>query len=118
MLIALEAAGMVAVTLLLVLSLVTARPGSVDAASGIALAVCTAIAAAGLALVAVGVARGRKWSRPAALVWQVVQLLVGIDAAQGAGARPDLAALLIVPALVVLVLLFTPGVSAVLRRTR
>lgn len=113
-----EAAGMVVLTVLLVLSLAEARAGSVDLGSGVALAVCAAIAAAGLALVAWGVARARKWTRPAALVWQIVQILVGLDAGQGAGGRPDLAALLIVPAVVVIVLLFTPRVSAVLTRRR
>lgn len=111
-----EAIGMVVVTLVLLLSIAGARAGSFDLASGVALAVGTAIAAAGLVLVALGILRSRKWTRPAALVWQLVQILVGVDAFQGAGARPDLGTLLLVPGVIALILLFTPGVSQRLGR--
>ena len=49
-------------------------------------------------------------------MWQLVQILVGFDATQGPGGRYDLAALLVIPALVALVLLFTPSVTAAMRR--
>jgi hypothetical protein len=111
-----EALGMVLVTIVLLLSIASARAGSFDLASGVALAIGTAIAAAGLVLVALGIFRSRKWTRPAALVWQLVQILVGLDAFQGEGARPDLGALLLVPGVIALILLFTPGVSQRLGR--
>lgn len=117
-LVALESLGTLVLTVVLLVSLAGATPGSVDVGSSIALALTVLVAALLLGFVAYGLLRAAKWARPAALVWQLVQLLVGFDATQGVGARPDLAALLIVPALVVLVLLFTPSVSAVMRRER
>jgi hypothetical protein len=117
-LVALESLGTLVLTVVLLASLVGARPGSVDVGSSIALALTVLVGAVLLGFVAYGLFRVAKWARPAALVWQLVQLLVGFDAFQGAGARPDLGALLIVPAVVVLVLLFTPSVSAVMRRER
>ena len=115
---ALEALGMVGVTVLLLVELLvpTSRPYSV--ASAIALAVFAAIAAIGLGLVVRGTLRTAAWSRPAAIVWQVVQAFVGLQAFQGAGARPDLGALLVVPAVVALVLLFRRDVAAATRRSR
>jgi hypothetical protein len=112
----LEAIGMVVVTLLLLVELLTpdSRPYSVP--SAIALAVCAAIAAIGLALVARGLLRGAHWTRSAAIVWQIVQAFVGLQAFQGAGARPDLGVLLLVPALVALVLLFRRDVAQAARR--
>jgi ABC-type Mn2+/Zn2+ transport system permease subunit len=114
--VAVEAIGMIVLTALLVASIVGARAGTYDVTSSVALAVCTLVAAAGLALVTWGILHARKWTRPAALVWQLVQILVGLDAFQGAGARPDLGTLLLIPGVVALVLLFTPGVSRVLGR--
>jgi hypothetical protein len=115
-LVALESVGMLALTLVLLLALAGAR--SAQLGSGIGLSLTVLVAAVLLGFVAFGLFRAAKWSRPAAVAWQVVQLLVGFDAFQGAGARPDLGSLLIVPAAVVLVLLFTPSVSAVMRRDR
>ena len=112
----LEAIGMVGVTVLLLISMFGARPGTFDVAGSVALAVGTALAAVGLAFVARGILRESKWTRPAALVWQLVQILVGLDAFQGVGARPDLGTLLLVPGVVALVLLFSPRVSERLRR--
>jgi hypothetical protein len=111
-----EAIGMIGITVLLLVSIVGARAGSFDVTSSVALAVGAALAAVGLVLVAWGILRERKWTRPAALVWQLVQILVGLDAFQGVGARPDLGTLLLVPGVIALILLFTPRVSERLGR--
>jgi hypothetical protein len=112
----LEAIGMIGITVLLLVSILGAPAGSFDVTSSVALAVGTALAAVGLALVAWGILRERKWTRPAALVWQLVQILVGVDAFQGAGPRPDIGTLLLVPGVIALILLFTPRVSERLGR--
>jgi hypothetical protein len=112
----LEALGMVAVTVLLLVELLApgSRPYSV--VSAVALAVFAAIAALGLALIAVGMLRMARWTRAAAIVWQLVQAFVGLQAFQGAGSRPDLGTLLLAPAVVALVLLFRRDVAAATRR--
>jgi hypothetical protein len=75
------------------------------------------LAAALLVLVGIGSLRGRPWSRTSGLVWQVVQLLVGLYAFQGQGAQPGLALIAIVPAVVVIVLLFTRPVREATARS-
>jgi hypothetical protein len=112
----LEALGMVAVTVLLLVELLApdSRPHSVT--SAVALAVFAAIAAVGLGFLAARTLRMASWTRSAAIVWQIVQAFVGLQAFQGVGARPDLGALLIVPAVVALVLLFRRDVAEATRR--
>jgi hypothetical protein len=114
---AIEAVGLLTLTVLLLVESLTSSGGSSVVGGGIALAVTSAVIAVGLAFAARGVLRGAKWTRPAAVVWQIVQIFVGLDAIQGPGGRYDLAALLVIPAVVAVVLLFTPGVSAAMRRT-
>ena len=60
--------------------------------------------------------RGRPWVRAAAMVWQVLQIGLGIGSLQGLFAREDIGWFLIVPAIVVIALLFTPPVLAATRR--
>lgn len=67
---------------------------------------------------ALGSLRARPWSLTAGLVWQIVQLLVGLYALQGDGAQPAFAAAAAVPAAAVIVLLFTPPVRDALTRSR
>jgi hypothetical protein len=112
----LEAVGMVVVMVLLLAELLApnSRPSSVP--SAVALAVSAAIAALGLALVARGMLRLQHWTRAAAIVWQIVQALVGLDAFQGPQSRPDLGSLLLVPAAIALILLFRGDVSGALSR--
>ncbi|MGV8877318.1 MAG: hypothetical protein ACOH1K_07390 [Rhodoglobus sp.] len=86
-------------------------------ASAIALTVLTALAAVGVAVIAVGVLRRQSWVRGAAVVWQVLQISVAIGSFQGVFARPDIGWLLLIPAIVVLGLLFTkPVLAATARR--
>jgi hypothetical protein len=112
---ALEAMGLILVTVLVVVETMTSTAAAAVGA-GVGLAVVAAVIAIGLIFAARGVLRAAKWTRPAAVVWQIVQLFVGLQAAQGPGGRYDLAALLAIPALVVIVLFFTPGVTAAMRR--
>ncbi len=109
---------MVAVTVLLLVELLAPNSRPYSVTSAIALAVFAAIGAVGLGLIARGTLRMASWSRPAAIVWQLLQAFVGLQAFTGAGARPDLGLLLVVPAFVALVLLFRRDVAAATRRGR
>jgi hypothetical protein len=95
----------------LVIEILVATPDSY--ASALALTVLVIIAAVWLAVIAVNVLRGRAWTRGAAIVWQVLQIAVAVGCFQGFFARPDVGWFLLVPAAVVLVLLFVPSVVAV-----
>lgn len=105
-----ECALVAVATIYLVVEILVARPDSY--ASAIALTVLTVLATIWLGFIAVNVLRGRAWVRSAAIVWQVLQIAVAIGCFQGLFARPDIGWLLLVPALVALVLLFTPSVVA------
>lgn len=103
---------MIGVTGFLLVELLVARSGSLGTA--IALAVLCAIAAAWLVVITVATWRGRSWTRGGALVWQFLQVAVGVGSIQGLLPRPDIAVWLLVPAVVAIVLLLTPSVSAFL----
>lgn len=76
------------------------------------------LAAALLVLVAVGTLRARSWSRTPGLVWQIVQVLVGLYTFQGQGAQPGLGLVAIVPGVAAAVLLLTrPVREATARRS-
>jgi hypothetical protein len=109
-----ESALLAAATVYLVVELVTAVPESY--ASAVFLTVLTAAAAGWLIAIAIGVVRRRPWTRGAATVWQVLQAGVAIACFQGIFAQPAIGWALLVPALAVLALLFTPAVVAALRR--
>ncbi len=110
----LECALLVAATVYLVIEILIARPDSY--ASAIAILVLTAMAAIWLGTMAVHALLGRPWIRGAAVVWQVLQIALAVGSFQGLFARPDLGWFLIAPAVLVLVLLFTPSVIAATRR--
>lgn len=74
------------------------------------------LAAGWLAILTVGVFHGRSWTRGGALVWQFLQLAVGIGSIQGFVPRPDIASWLVLPAVVAIVLLLMPSVSLFLAR--
>lgn len=74
------------------------------------------VAAALLALVAVGTFRARPWSRTPGLVWQLVQAFVGVYALQGQGGQLFGWAA-IAPAAIVIVLLFTRPVREATTRS-
>jgi hypothetical protein len=106
----LECALLVAGAVYFLVELLVDRPQSY--ASAVALLVLTAFAAVWLGFMATHTLQGKSWIRGGAVTWQVLQIAVGIGSFQGAFSRPDIGWALIVPAVLVLVLLFTPPVVA------
>ncbi|KQZ82123.1 histidine kinase [Microbacterium sp. Root166] len=102
-LVALEAAGLVALVVWQVVALLSADTASIDTA--IALLVLTAAGAAAVAAFSVAIWRGRSWGRSGAIVTQVLILAIALGAATGSYAEPATALVLGAPALGVLVLL-------------
>ena len=105
---------MTGVTAFLVWELATQPATSI--ATAIALLVAAAIAAFWLITVTFAMWRGRSWTRGGALVWQFLQVAVGVGSIQGLLPRPDIASWLLIPAVVAIVLLLTPSVSVYLAR--
>lgn len=110
----LESAALVVAAVVLILELLTQRPDSVVTA--VALIVLVALGAVFLAVVAVHALRGRYWIRGATMTWQILQILVAISSFQGVFGRADIGWALLIPAVLVIILLFTPGVRAATRR--
>jgi hypothetical protein len=113
-LLALESAALAAVAIFLIIELLVARPDSI--ATAIALLLLDALAAVWVGTMAVHALRGRSWIRSGALTWQILQIAVGIGSIQAPFSRPDIGWLLILPAAVVIFLLFTSPVIAATRR--
>lgn len=113
-LIFLEAAAVAAGAVFLLVELLVETPESYAAA--VAVLVLTALAAVWLVIVGLSTLRGRPWVRAAAMVWQVLQIGLGIGSVQGLFAREDIGWVLIAPAVVVIALLFSPPVLAATRR--
>ena len=105
-----ECAVLVGATAFLIVELFIARPDSY--ASAVALVVLVAIAAVWLGAIAFATLRRRPWVRGAALVWQVLQIAVAIGSFQGLTPRADIGWALLIPAVIAIVLLFTPAVVA------
>ncbi|HEV7848660.1 MAG TPA: hypothetical protein VGO88_04975 [Mycetocola sp.] len=110
----LEATAMIVVVLVLVVDILTLPATSL--VSAIALTVLAAIGAIFISAVAIGALRRSGWVRGGAVIWQLVQLAIGIGAFQGAFAQPAIGWALLAPSVVVLVLLFTPSVLAAISR--
>lgn len=108
---ALEGLALAGATVFFAVELVAAPASST--ASAVALMVVVAIAAVWVGFVVRGLLRGQAWTRAAVVVLQILIGAVGIGSVQGPEPRPDLAAALIVPAVVAIVLLFTKSVVAV-----
>jgi hypothetical protein len=103
----LEAAALVAVVVWLLVDLISLQPSSY--AMAIALIVLVVIGVVWVGGTAVASLRRAPWSRPAAIVWQVLQVSIAVGAFQGLFARPDVGWLLLVPAITVIgLLLWTP----------
>jgi hypothetical protein len=98
--------GALAVTLLVE----TLTSPSATFGAGIALTIVAFIAAAWLGAIVVGTYRGQAWIRAAAIVWQVLQVAVGVGALQGQVAQPAWGWPLIILAAVVFLLLFAKPV--------
>lgn len=102
-LVALEAAGLVALVVWQISAILVGDTGAVETA--IALVVLTAIGAAAVAAFAVAIWRDRSWGRSGAIVTQLLILAVALGAATGAYAAPGVALTVAAPALVTLVVL-------------
>ncbi|ANJ27637.1 hypothetical protein ATC03_13890 [Agromyces aureus] len=103
----LEALGLIAVVVWLVVDLLSLAPSSY--ATAIALLVLVLIAALWVGAIAIGSLRRAPWSRGSAIVWQVLQVSIAVGAFQGMFARPDVGWVLLVPAITVIgLLLWTP----------
>lgn len=84
--IAIETLAALAVVVVLVLEVITAPAASFGGA--LALTALALAATVWLAAILRGIWRGRAWSRAAAIVWQVLQIAIGVGALQGAVAQP------------------------------
>lgn len=105
------------VAALAVLSVIAvAEGGAGSVASGIALSVIVVIAAIWLGAMVIGAVRGQAWIRAAAVVWQVIQIAVGIGSLLGALAQPWIGWPLAIVGAAAFILLFTPSVVAATRR--
>lgn len=104
----LECAFLAVLTAYLVVELVVARPDSY--ASAVAIIVLTAVATVWLGVLAFHTLRGRSWIRAGVVVWHLLQIAVAVSSFQGLFARADVGWALLVPAILALVLLFTPPV--------
>ncbi len=107
----LEAVALAALTVLLVVDAVIQHPDSY--LSAVALIVLAALATAWLAIMATHTLARRPWIRAGAVTWQLLQLVIGITILVG-GEVVGWA--LVVVAVLVLVVVFTPPVIAVTRR--
>nr|WP_221420823.1 hypothetical protein [Conyzicola lurida] len=105
-----EAVALYLVTAVLIVEMLIARADSI--ASALALTVCTAIAAVWVTVIAINTLRGKAWIRGAAIVVQVLIAAVALGSFQGLFSRVDIGWLLLIPAIVVMVLLFTKPVLA------
>lgn len=95
-----------------------AGSGASSVTDGVALIVFTLLAAFWLLFIGSGTLRMRPWTRAAAITWQVVQLAVAVGSFEGLDATPAIGWALLVPAVIVIVLVLTPQVTAVTKRER
>jgi hypothetical protein len=98
----------------LIVEMVSEQPASY--ASALAVFALTALATVWLGVMAFHTLAGRSWIRGGALVWQVLQIAVAVGSFQGIFAEPAVGWLLLIPALIVILLLFTPSVVAATQR--
>lgn len=107
---ALEGVGLFAIAAWELVALVDGDTTSVE--TSVALLVLTAISAAALVVLAVGVWRGRSWGRSGGIVAQVLLASVAFGSLTGPDARPAVALALAVPAVVGFVLLLLAARAA------
>ena len=110
----LEAAALIAATIFLIFEVLVAPADSF--VSAIALTIVVAIASAWVVAIAVGAWRGQAWVRGASIVVQVLLAAVAIGSFQGIVPRPDIGWILLIPAITVVVLVFSKPVQAALAR--
>jgi hypothetical protein len=110
----LESLALLAAGVWLAVALVTGSSSS--PASAVFLTVLILGFGAGLAAVAWNLYRGFRWTRSAAFVWQLLMLAIAVPSLLAGAVLTGL--VLLIPALVVLVLLFVPSVVASTLLTR
>lgn len=113
-LLGLESLALVGTTIYLGIEILTAPASSL--ASAVALTAVAAIAAVWVAVIALNVLRGNAWVRGASIVVQVLLIALAVGSFQGEGANPIVGVALLVPAVLVLVLVFTRSVLAATAR--
>jgi hypothetical protein len=109
-----EFAALVVLTVVLVVELVIAPASSI--ASGIALTILAAIAALWLGSLFIGLRNRRPWVRSGIIVWQVLQGALAIGAFQGVFRVPAIGWLLLIPALLGITLVLSRPVTDALAR--
>ena len=107
-LVGLEGLAMGAISARLGLALVFGQTKSL--VTSVALFALVAAATVWLFFIAVGLWRGKRWARSAALFWQLIQLSVASASFGGQFGNAAIGWSLIVPSLLVLVLVFTKSV--------
>ncbi len=107
---ALETVVLASATVYFVLELLTSKPASVG--SALTITAIIALATIWLGFIVAGVLRGQAWTRAAVVVVQVLFAAVAIGSFQGPDPQVGLGVALLIPALVVLVLLFSKPVLA------
>lgn len=108
--VAAEAAALIAATAWLITEMVVTSADSVKTA--IALIVLTGLVAVWVSATAVGLVRRARWARGSAITWQVLQAAVAFGASQGDRPVWWLTALLIVPAVAVVLLAVSKPIRA------
>ena len=109
-----ETAFMVAVSVFLGLGI--AGAGAEFPTTALALTGSAVLVAVWLVAMTVGVLRARGWTRGSILVYQFLQLAVGVGSLQGFIPRPDIASWIIIPSAVGIILALTPTVTEYLTR--
>lgn len=109
-----EAALVVVATLLVIRQFVVG--GAKVEQDGLAFVICMIIGCVWVAACAAGAWLARTWSRGLIIMWQLIQLAVGVGAMQGLVAGPLEGVVLLVLGLAGIVLVLTPGVSRALGR--
>ncbi|THG30652.1 hypothetical protein [Naasia lichenicola] len=110
----LEAIASIALVGYLILEIIDGR--AAVSGGSIALIGIAVIAAIFLVALTIATFRARPWIRGAVVTWQLIQIACAIGCFQGILAVPSVGWALLVPALIALVLLFTPSVVAATRR--
>ncbi len=110
-----ECALLVGIAVFFIFELLVARPDSF--ASAIAIILLVVIAAVWLGIVGANTLRGRSWVRGAVTTWQVLQIAIGVTSFQGTFGRADIGWFLVLPAVIAMIVLFTPSVVAATRQT-
>lgn len=109
-----ETAFMLVVSLLLGVGLAAADAQFPTTA--VALTASSVLVVVWLVAMTAGVWRARAWTRGSMLVYQFLQLAVGVGSLQGFVPRPDIASWIIIPAVAGIILVLTPTVTDYLSR--